>query len=77
LTEGVAEYMRGFGAAKGYASVEEAVHAYFKEHESTSLLQRFLEPHEVANACLFLGSQLGSGINGHAQRVDGGIIRHV
>jgi len=54
-----------------------AVARYFEEHETTSLLRRFLEPREVADVAAFLCSPLASGINGTAQRVDGGIVRHL
>lgn len=54
-----------------------AVAGYFSETETTSLIQRYLTPAEVANTVLFLGSQLGAGINGNAQRVEGGVIRHI
>jgi len=76
LAEGVEEYMKGFATLKGQ-SLEEACRLYFKENETTSLLQRYIQPAEVANVVLFLGSQLGSALNGHAQKVEGGLIRHV
>jgi len=77
MTEGVEKYMDDFGKEKGYDSREEAVKQYFKQHETTSLLQRFIEPEEIANIVLFLLSKLGSAINGAAQRADGGIVHHV
>lgn len=77
MTEGVKVYMEGFAKEKGIPSFDEAVAAYFKEYETTSLLQRFLTPEEVANTVLFLGSELGNGVNGHAQQACGGIIRHI
>jgi NAD(P)-dependent dehydrogenase (short-subunit alcohol dehydrogenase family) len=51
--------------------------AYFTEKEPQSLLQRFLRPEEVASVVLFLASDAASGVNGAAQRVEGGIIRHI
>jgi enoyl-[acyl-carrier-protein] reductase (NADH) len=56
-------------------SESEAINDYFKEREPTSLLQRFLTVEEVSNVALFLASDLSSGINGAAQKVEGGIIR--
>lgn len=76
MTEGVAEYLKGFAAEKGLApDVAEA--NYLKDFEPTSLLQRFLKPAEIANAVLFLVSDMGSGVNGAAQKVEGGIIRSI
>ncbi|RKW69566.1 SDR family oxidoreductase [Galactobacter caseinivorans] len=40
----------------------------------TSLVQRFLEPEEVANLVAFLASPLSSATNGAAVRADGGVL---
>lgn len=40
----------------------------------TSLLQRFIEPREIADLALFLASPLSSAINGAALRADGGVL---
>lgn len=42
-----------------------------------SLLQRFIEPGEIANLVLYLASPLSSATNGAALRVDGGVLRTV
>jgi NAD(P)-dependent dehydrogenase (short-subunit alcohol dehydrogenase family) len=77
MTGGVRSYMADFGKAHGIDELDDAVAAYFKQHETTSLLQRFLDPKEVANVTTFLLSPLASGVNGSAQHVDGGIVRHI
>lgn len=77
MTGGVRTYMDDFGKANGINNLDEAVAKYFKEHETTSLLQRFLDPKEVANVTVFVLSPLASGINGTAQHVEGGIVRHI
>eukprot|EP00672_Neobodo_designis_P028010 CAMPEP_0174833480 /NCGR_PEP_ID=MMETSP1114-20130205/4258_1 /TAXON_ID=312471 /ORGANISM="Neobodo designis, Strain CCAP 1951/1" /LENGTH=271 /DNA_ID=CAMNT_0016067363 /DNA_START=39 /DNA_END=854 /DNA_ORIENTATION=- len=77
MTEGVEKYMDDFGKANGFDSREAAVKAYFERHETTSLLQRFLDPEEVANVVLFLCSKLGSAVNGAAQLAEGGLVRHI
>ena len=41
---------------------------------SSSLLQRMVEPEEVANMVTYLSSPLSSATNGAALRVEGGII---
>jgi NAD(P)-dependent dehydrogenase (short-subunit alcohol dehydrogenase family) len=71
-TEGVQGYFEGLAQQEG-KSVPELARDYFHKHEPTSLLQRFLEPDEVADAVLFLAGN--PGVNGTAQRIDGGIIR--
>lgn len=40
----------------------------------TSLLQRFLEPRELASLALYLASPLSSATNGAAVRADGGVL---
>lgn len=77
MTEGVEKYMEDFGKANGFDSREAAIKGYFEKHETTSLLQRFLRPEEVANVVVFVASSLGSAINGAAQLAEGGIIYHV
>jgi NAD(P)-dependent dehydrogenase (short-subunit alcohol dehydrogenase family) len=56
-TEGVAEFIIGI-AAKDSVSVEQATADYFTKQEPTSLLGRFLKPEEVANAILYISSQV-------------------
>lgn len=75
-TEGVAKYLQEV-AAKDGVSVEEATTQYFITNEPTSLIRRFLTVLEVANVACFLASDLASGINGAAQKVEGGIIRSI
>lgn len=41
---------------------------------ATSLLQRFIEPGEIANLALYLASPLSSATNGAAVRADGGVL---
>ncbi|WP_262778476.1 SDR family oxidoreductase [Brevibacterium permense] len=40
----------------------------------TSLLQRFIEPDEIANLVAYLASPLSSATNGAALRADGGVL---
>jgi NAD(P)-dependent dehydrogenase (short-subunit alcohol dehydrogenase family) len=40
----------------------------------TTLLQRFIEPGEIANLVLYLASPLSSATNGSALRADGGVL---
>lgn len=40
----------------------------------TSLLERFIDPEEIANLALYLSSPLSSATNGAAMRADGGVL---
>eukprot|EP01034_Spumella_vulgaris_P038851 gene38851-47976_t len=75
-TEGLTTFVQGI-AEKSGTNEAEAISAYFSEREPTSLLQRFLTVEEVSNVALFLASDLSSGINGAAQKVEGGIVRSI
>jgi len=44
------------------------------EGNGTSLLQRFIEPREIANLALYLASPVSSATNGAALRADGGVL---
>ena len=77
MTGGVLKYMQEFAQLHNIPTMEEAVATYFKDAEPTSLLQRFLDPKEVAAVTVFILSPLAAGINGAAQLVDGGIVRHI
>jgi NAD(P)-dependent dehydrogenase (short-subunit alcohol dehydrogenase family) len=75
-TEGLTDFVKGL-AEQSQKTEDEAIKDYFNIREPTSLLQRFLTVDEVANVAMFLASDLSSGINGAAQRVEGGIIRSI
>ena len=71
-TEGVEQYFDGLAKDEG-KDVKEIIDSYFKEHEPTSLIQRFVDVKEVADATLLLANN--EAINGSSLRVEGGIIR--
>jgi NAD(P)-dependent dehydrogenase (short-subunit alcohol dehydrogenase family) len=75
-TEGLTDFVKGIAEQSG-KSEDEAIRDYFSAREPTSLLQRFLTVEEVADVAVFLASDKSSGINGTAQRVEGGIIRSI
>lgn len=47
---------------------------FMKRHRPQSLLQRLIEPEEIANMVVYLSSPLASATTGAAVRVDGGYI---
>ncbi|MCG6876008.1 MAG: SDR family oxidoreductase [Betaproteobacteria bacterium] len=74
-SEGVEVFLSKNAAREG-KTVDEMRAAYFAEGPgTTSLLQRWASPEEIAAQIAFLCSEQASAINGAAQRVDGGIIR--
>jgi len=71
-TAGVEAYFDGL-AREEKKPMRAVLDNYFREHEPTSLIQRFVTAEEVADAAVFVA---GNGaVNGSALRVEGGIIR--
>ncbi|RZK19251.1 MAG: SDR family oxidoreductase [Pedobacter sp.] len=64
-------------AKKGNISIAEVEEDFFKNMRPTSLIQRFLDVSEIANAVTYYVSPLASGTNGAAIRVEGGLIRSI
>jgi NAD(P)-dependent dehydrogenase (short-subunit alcohol dehydrogenase family) len=53
---------------------DEAQRAFMREHRPQSLLQRLIEPEEIANMVVYLASDHASATTGGAVRVDGGYV---
>jgi len=53
---------------------EEAQRQFMRDHRPQSLLQRLIEPEEIATMVTFLASPLASATTGAAVRVDGGYV---
>lgn len=53
---------------------EEAQREFMRRHRPQSLLQRLIEPAEIANLVVYLSSPLASATTGAAVRVDGGYV---
>lgn len=64
-------------AKNGNITIAEVEADFFKNMRPTSLLQRFLDVSEIANAVAFYASPLASGTNGAAIRVEGGLVRSI
>jgi 3-oxoacyl-[acyl-carrier protein] reductase len=58
-------------------SFNEAEKRFMQENRPSSLLERLIDPKEIANLTTFLCSHLASAINGAAIRADGGLIRSI
>jgi 3-oxoacyl-[acyl-carrier protein] reductase len=74
LTEGVAKFVQDLFPGVPLA---EAGRRFMRENRPTSLIERLLEPKEIAALVAFVSSPVASGINGAALRVDGGLVRSV
>lgn len=72
-SEGIVEFLRGLSSNPD-ASPAEFEAEFFAKHRPTSLLQRLIEPEEVANLVAYVASPLSSATNGAALRVEGGVV---
>ena len=75
-SEGVVDFLQSM-SSKPDSTPEEAEKEFFEKHRSSSLLQRLIEPREVANLTAFIASPLSSATNGAALRAEGGLIRSI
>jgi NAD(P)-dependent dehydrogenase (short-subunit alcohol dehydrogenase family) len=71
-SDGVAGAVEAISQAQGMPAEE--LKRVIAEGNTTSLLQRFIEPTEIANLAVFLASPLSSAVNGAALRAEGGIL---
>jgi len=72
-SEGVGSFIEML-AKDQQKTVDEVRNDFFKTMRPTSLLQRFIEPDEIANMVTYLCSPLAIATNGAAIRADGGLI---
>lgn len=73
-TEGVAKFVKDIFPDE---TQENAERRFMQENRPTSLIERLIEPREIADFVTFVSSPLASAINGAALRVDGGLVRSV
>jgi len=71
-TGGVEDFVRQL--VPGDLPWEQAEQEFMRLHRPQSLLQRLIEPEEIANLVCYLASPLASATTGAAVRVDGGYV---
>jgi NAD(P)-dependent dehydrogenase (short-subunit alcohol dehydrogenase family) len=69
----IEEFLRS-GVSDSATSQVEIERQYFAVERPTSLIQRMIDPDEVANLVAYVASPLSSATNGAALRVDGGFV---
>lgn len=72
---GVADTVSALSQVQGIPT--DALKAAIIGENRTSLLERFIEPAEIANLALYLASPLSSATNGAALRADGGVLTSI
>jgi NAD(P)-dependent dehydrogenase (short-subunit alcohol dehydrogenase family) len=71
-SDGVARTIEGIAAAQGVPT--DAMRAAIIGRNRTTLLERFLDPGEIASLVTYLASPVASATNGAALRADGGVL---
>lgn len=71
-SDGVADVVRSVAAAQ--SAPEDAVKASIIGQNRTTLLERFIDPDEIASLVAYLASPLASATNGATVRADGGVL---
>lgn len=75
-SEGVATAVEQIAAAQGQ-EVDTIKSHLFKTLNPSSLLQRFIDPAEIAHLAVYLASPLSVATNGAAIRADGGVLNTI
>ncbi|MGA8531773.1 MAG: SDR family oxidoreductase, partial [Acidobacteriaceae bacterium] len=75
-SEGVGNFLQSM-AKQQNRSTEQIEKEFFQTARPSSLIRRFLTVDEVAAMTTYIASELASGTNGAALRVDGGVIRAI
>ena len=71
-SEGIIDFLKSL-ASDPTAPPERIEAEFFAKARPSSLLQRMIEPQEIANLVAYVASPLSSATNGAALRVDGGV----
>ena len=72
-SEGIIDFLRS-AASDPDAPAEEIEAEFFTKHRPGSLLQRMIEPEEIASLVAYVASPLSAATNGAALRVEGGLV---
>ncbi len=75
-SEGVTTFVEQMANEQGIG-MKEMEEQFFDSARPSSILQRFIEPEEVANLVAHLCTPAASGTTGSAMRVDGGVVRSI
>jgi NAD(P)-dependent dehydrogenase (short-subunit alcohol dehydrogenase family) len=72
-SEGIVDFLRSL-ASDSQAPLDQIEGEFFTKGRPSSLLQRLIDPEEIADLVAYMASPLSSATNGAAVRVDGGVV---
>ncbi|EPX60703.1 3-oxoacyl-[acyl-carrier protein] reductase [Cystobacter fuscus DSM 2262] len=75
-SEGIVDFLRS--VSSNPSAPPETIEAeFFKNHRPASLLQRMIEPQEIASMVAYLASPLSAATNGAVLRAEGGLVNTI
>ena len=74
FSEGVGTFLKDLATEKD-ETIEQIEKGFFQTVRPTSILQRFIDPDEIASLVAYLSSDLSIATNGAAVRADGGAVK--
>jgi NAD(P)-dependent dehydrogenase (short-subunit alcohol dehydrogenase family) len=74
FSEGAGTFIKDLATEQG-KTIDEIEKEFFQAMRPTSILQRFIDPDEIASLVAYLSSDLSIATNGAAVRADGGVIK--
>ena len=75
LSEGVGTFVKDLALQKKITT-KEMENEFFKSARPTSILQRFIDPGEIASTVAYIASDLAAATNGAAIRAEGGLVKN-
>ena len=75
-SDGVASTIQQIAQAQNI-EIEQMKNAIVQQTNPHSLLQRFIDPAEIASLAVYLSSPLSIATNGACLRADGGVLKHI
>ncbi|TDR46731.1 short-subunit dehydrogenase [Tahibacter aquaticus] len=75
-SEGIVDFLRSV-ASDPNGTPEQIEAEFFTQHRSSSLLQRMIEPQEIASLVAYVASPLSAATNGAALNVEGGLYNAI
>ncbi|MBN9657451.1 MAG: SDR family oxidoreductase [Acidobacteria bacterium] len=76
MSAGVVDFIKSISDDPN-ADFAELEAAFFRKHRAASLLQRLIQPEEIAGLVAYLASPLAAATNGAAVRAEGGLVHTI
>lgn len=75
-TKGAIDFLNNIADEKNIPR-DQIEKVFLEQNRPSTLIQRFAEPEEVANMCVYIASEQASATTGATLRVEGGIVETI